>query len=146
MRSITVIACVLKTDNSLCNKMVWGRYNVVFFYFISRSQALTGTRVFVIQIAVTMYLPLSCLTPVWALSQVRKSILMLRSVSRPYVSVINPRSTRTQNNPPGTRCCCDVESTSMTLIQRRNNVVLPVGKFSIRPTCSQVVKLCSSSG
>ena len=27
------------------------------------------------------------------------------------------------DNPPGTRRCCDVESTSMTLIIRRNNVV-----------------------
>ena len=31
---------------------------------------------------------------------------------------------------PGTRRCCDVESTSLTLIQRRNNVVCPVG-FSL---------------
>ena len=30
----------------------------------------------------------------------------------------------------GTRVCCDVESTSMTLIQRRNNVVCPEGWFS----------------
>ena len=30
-------------------------------------------------------------------------------------------------SPLGTRRCCDVESTSMTLIQRRNNVVCPVG-------------------
>ena len=29
--------------------------------------------------------------------------------------------------PLGTRRCCDVESTSLTLIQRRNNVVYPVG-------------------
>ena len=29
--------------------------------------------------------------------------------------------------PLGTRRCCDVESTSMTLILRRNNVVCPVG-------------------
>ena len=29
--------------------------------------------------------------------------------------------------PLGTRRCCDVESTSMTLIQRRNDVVCPVG-------------------
>ena len=29
--------------------------------------------------------------------------------------------------PPGTRRCCGVESTSMTLIQSRNNVVCPVG-------------------
>ena len=31
-------------------------------------------------------------------------------------------------NPLGTRRCCDVESTSLTLIQRRNNVVCPVGR------------------
>ena len=29
--------------------------------------------------------------------------------------------------PLGTRRCCDVESTSLTLIQRRINVVCPVG-------------------
>ena len=29
--------------------------------------------------------------------------------------------------PLGTRRCCDVESTSMTLIQRRNSVVCPAG-------------------
>ena len=29
--------------------------------------------------------------------------------------------------PLGTRSCCDVESTSMTLIQPRNNIVCPVG-------------------
>ena len=34
--------------------------------------------------------------------------------------------------PFGTRRCCDVESTSMTLIQRCNNVVCPVG-MNIRP-------------
>ena len=36
----------------------------------------------------------------------------------------------TVNNgsPLGTRQCCDVESTSLTLNQRRNNVVCPVGK------------------
>ena len=31
--------------------------------------------------------------------------------------------------PLGTRRCCDVESTSLTLIQRRNNVVCPVGGY-----------------
>ena len=35
--------------------------------------------------------------------------------------------TLTQNHPLGTRRCCDVESTSLTLIQRRNNVVYTVG-------------------
>ena len=30
-------------------------------------------------------------------------------------------------DPLGTRRCCDVESTSKPLIQRRNNVVCPVG-------------------
>ena len=33
----------------------------------------------------------------------------------------------TVNIPLGTRRCYDVESTSATLIQRRNNVVCPVG-------------------
>ena len=32
--------------------------------------------------------------------------------------------------PLGTRCCCDVESMAMMLIQRRNNVVSPVDSFS----------------
>ena len=35
-------------------------------------------------------------------------------------------------NPLGKRRCCDVESTSLTLLQRRNNVVCPVGRFSWR--------------
>ena len=34
---------------------------------------------------------------------------------------------RRGRNTLGTRLCCEVESTSMTLIQRRNNVVCPVG-------------------
>ena len=34
-------------------------------------------------------------------------------------------------NPMGTRRCCDVESTSLTLIQRRNNVVCQVGMVNV---------------
>ena len=34
---------------------------------------------------------------------------------------------------------CDVESTSLTLIQRRNNIVYPVGIISNRPTRGQFV-------
>ena len=38
-----------------------------------------------------------------------------------------------ENTPPGTRRCCAIESTSMTLIQCCNNVVCPVG-YSTRST------------
>ena len=38
--------------------------------------------------------------------------------------------------PLGTRDCCDVQSTSMTLIQRRNNVVCPVGYDIILVACA----------
>ena len=40
---------------------------------------------------------------------------------------LNEHLTCSRQCPPGTRRCCDVESTSLTLIQRRNNVVCPVG-------------------
>ena len=33
-----------------------------------------------------------------------------------------------------TRCCCDVKSTSMTLIQRRNKIVCPTGNSGRRPS------------
>ena len=36
---------------------------------------------------------------------------------------------RTRRDSLGTRRCCDVESTSLTLIQRRNNVVCPGGRL-----------------
>ena len=32
-----------------------------------------------------------------------------------------------EHSPPGTRRCCDVESTSLTVIQRRNNAMCPAG-------------------
>ena len=31
-----------------------------------------------------------------------------------------------RNYPLGTGCCCDVESTSLTLIQRRSNILCPI--------------------
>ena len=34
-------------------------------------------------------------------------------------------------HPLSVRRCCDVESTSMTLIQRRNCVVCPVGRLNV---------------
>ena len=34
--------------------------------------------------------------------------------------------------PLDTRLCCDVKSTSVTLIERRNNVVCPVGTAIIK--------------
>ena len=34
-------------------------------------------------------------------------------------------------SPLGTRRCCDVESTSLTLIQRRSNAVCPVGWWMV---------------
>ena len=43
-----------------------------------------------------------------------------------YASAIAPRIL-VRSNPLGTRHCCDVESTSLPLIQRHNNVVCPVG-------------------
>ena len=33
------------------------------------------------------------------------------------------------SSPPDTRRCRDVESTSLTVIQRRNNVVCPLGRL-----------------
>ena len=43
------------------------------------------------------------------------------------------------SHPLGTRRCCDVESTSMTLIQCRSNVVCPLGtesrKWSLKDIC-----------
>ena len=43
------------------------------------------------------------------------------------------------SHPLGIRRCCDVESTSMTLIQCRNNIVCPLGtesrKWSLKDIC-----------
>ena len=51
-----------------------------------------------------------------------------RPMTRQQSTSARPKSPVKGNHPLGTRRCCDVESTSMTLIQRRNNVVCPVGK------------------
>ena len=48
-----------------------------------------------------------------------------RLVSLVCVRIIH--SSKIKQFPLGTRRCCDVESTSLTLIQRRNNVVCPLG-------------------
>ena len=44
-----------------------------------------------------------------------------------------------EHYPLGTRRCCDVESTSMTLIQRRNNVVWRVGTLVISNPVSKLL-------
>ena len=56
--------------------------------------------------------------------------------------------------PLGTQRCCDVESTSVTLIQRRNNVVCPVGDLLVSNVYSwsnkvlqlshNIVSICSA--
>ena len=45
----------------------------------------------------------------------------------PYSPINSPVNVGPCVIPPGTRRCCDVESTSLTLIQRRNNVMCLVG-------------------
>ena len=51
---------------------------------------------------------------------------ILTSRRKMYTSMVGP------TYPLGTQRCCDVESTSLTLIQRRNNVVCPVGRYDHR--------------
>ena len=61
----------------------------------------------------------------------RPGVVVSATFCRAWVRVrISPLAFTSQSrNPPNTRRCCDVESTSLTLIQRRNNVVCPVGRF-----------------
>ena len=61
----------------------------------------------------------------------RPGVVVSATFCRAWVRVrISPLAFTSQSrNPPNTRRCCDVESTSLTLLQRRNNVVCPVGRF-----------------
>ena len=58
-------------------------------------------------------------------------------------ALLDPRSVKEQPTTPGTRLCFDVESTSITLIQRRNNVVysqkIVTHGFSIPGPISSIV-------
>ena len=45
--------------------------------------------------------------------------------------LINTLTSPLISHPMDTTRCCDVESTSMTLIQRRINVVCPVGSVTV---------------
>ena len=50
--------------------------------------------------------------------------LFKMTLSSPFISPYKPY-------PPGTRRYCDVDTTSLTLVLRRNNVVCPVGTDSV---------------